>query len=190
MLRWQTAGESHGEALVAMIEGLPAGIHVTTEDIVGALARRRLGYGRGARMKFEQDKVRMLTGVRFGETIGSPVAIEIANELAPEHLELCIADPMQYLPQIRNAGSVFLGRYCPEALGDYMAGPNHTLPTSGTARFSSPLSVDDFIKKTQYTYFTQDALAALCGDVATFARAEGLEAHARSALIRSGEVEK
>ena len=118
------------------------------------------------------------------------VAIEIANELAPEHLELCIADPMQYLPQIRNAGSVFLGRYCPEALGDYMAGPNHTLPTSGTARFSSPLSVDDFIKKTQYTYFTQDALAALCGDVATFARAEGLEAHARSALIRSGEVEK
>ena len=99
---------------------------------------------------------------------------------------------MQYLPQIRNAGSVFLGRYCPEALGDYFAGPNHTLPTStsGTARFSSPLSVDDFIKKTQYTYFTQDALAALCGDVATFARAEGLEAHARSALIRSGEVEK
>ena len=118
------------------------------------------------------------------------VAIEIANELAPEHLELCVSDPMQYLPQIRNAGSVFLGRYCPEALGDYMAGPNHTLPTSGTARFSSPLSVDDFIKKTQYTYFTQDALAALCGDVATFARSEGLEAHARSSLIRSGEVEK
>ena len=88
MLRWQTAGESHGEALVAMIEGLPAGIHVTTEDIVGALARRRLGYGRGARMKFEQDKVRMLTGVRFGETIGSPVAIEIANTEWPKWTEV------------------------------------------------------------------------------------------------------
>ena len=91
MLRWQTAGESHGEALVAMIEGLPAGIHVTTEDIVGALARRRLGYGRGARMKFEQDKVRMLTGVRFGETIGSPVAIEIANTEWPKWTEVMSA---------------------------------------------------------------------------------------------------
>ena len=84
----------HGEALVAMIEGLPAGIHVTTEDIVGALARRRLGYGRGARMKFEQDKVRMLTGVRFGETIGSPVAIEIANTEWPKWTEVMSADPL------------------------------------------------------------------------------------------------
>ena len=96
MLRWQTAGESHGEALVAMIEGLPAGIHVTTEDIVGALARRRLGYGRGARMKFEQDKVRMLTGVRFGETIGSPVAIEIANTEWPKWTEVMSADPLDH----------------------------------------------------------------------------------------------
>lgn len=116
------------------------------------------------------------------------LAIEIANTLAPEHLELCIAEPMQYLPQIQNAGSVFLGHYCPEALGDYMAGPNHTLPTSGTARFSSPLSVDDFIKKTQYTCFTADALQQCGNDVAAFARAEGLEAHARSALIRQTEV--
>ena len=96
MLRWQTAGESHGEALVAMIEGLPAGIHVTTEDIVGALARRRLGYGRGARMKFEQDKVRMLTGVRFGETIGSPVAIEIANTEWSKWTEVMSADPLDH----------------------------------------------------------------------------------------------
>ena len=96
MLRWQTAGESHGEALVAMIEGLPAGIHVTTKDIVGALARRRLGYGRGARMKFEQDKVRMLTGVRFGETIGSPVAIEIANTEWPKWTEVMSADPLDH----------------------------------------------------------------------------------------------
>ena len=96
MLRWQTAGESHGEALVAMIEGLPAGVHVTTEDIVGALARRRLGYGRGARMKFEQDKVRMLTGVRFGETIGSPVAIEIANTEWPKWTEVMSADPLDH----------------------------------------------------------------------------------------------
>ena len=117
------------------------------------------------------------------------VAIEIANELAPEHLELCLEDPMSYLPQIRNAGSVFLGRYCPEALGDYLAGPNHTLPTSGTARFSSPLSVDDFIKKTQYLHFTPEALAEVEADVAVFARSEGLEAHARSALARSQQEE-
>ena len=105
MLRWQTAGESHGEALVAMIEGLPAGVHITTEDIVGALARRRLGYGRGARMKFEQDKVRMLTGVRFGETIGSPVAIEIANTEWPKWTEVMSADPLDHEPQIREHSS-------------------------------------------------------------------------------------
>ena len=114
-------------------------------------------------------------------------AVEAANELAPEHLELCMDDPEKYLPYVRNAGSVFMGKYCPESLGDYIAGPNHTLPTSGTARFSSPLSVDDFIKKTQYTYFTKDALAELAQDIAVFARAEGLEAHARAALIRVEE---
>ena len=114
-------------------------------------------------------------------------AIEIANEIAPEHLELCVDQPFDYLSKVRHAGSVFLGRNCPEALGDYLAGPNHTLPTSGTARFSSPLSVDDFVKKMQYTYYTQDALAAVAGDVARFARAEGLTGHARSALIRTEE---
>jgi len=112
-------------------------------------------------------------------------AIDIANEIAPEHLELCVDNPFDYLDRIRHAGSVFLGRNCPEALGDYLAGPNHTLPTSGTAKFSSPLSVDDFIKKTQYTYFTADALAAVADDVAFFATKEGLTAHARSAVIRT-----
>ena len=112
-------------------------------------------------------------------------AIEIANEIAPEHLELCVDNPFDYLDSIRHAGSVFLGRNCPEALGDYLAGPNHTLPTQGTARFSSPLSVDDFVKKTQYTYYTKEALARVARDVATFAEKEGLTGHARSAVIRT-----
>ena len=115
------------------------------------------------------------------------VAIDVANQLAPEHLELMVDDPFAYLDKIENAGSVFMGRNCPEALGDYFAGPNHTLPTSGTARFSSALSVDDFIKKSQYTYYTRDALRKVAEDVACFARQEGLEAHARSALIRTKE---
>ena len=112
------------------------------------------------------------------------VAIDIANEIAPEHLELCVDTPFDYLDSIRHAGSIFMGRYCPEALGDYFAGPNHTLPTSGTARFSSPLSVDDFVKKTQYTYYTKDALRRVAADVAFFAEKEGLTAHAKSAVIR------
>ena len=111
-------------------------------------------------------------------------AIDIANEIAPEHLELLVDNPFDYLDSIRHAGSVFMGRNCPEALGDYFAGPNHTLPTSGTARFSSPLSVDDFVKKTQYTYYTADALAKVAEDVAFFAAQEGLTAHAKSAVIR------
>lgn len=114
-------------------------------------------------------------------------AIEIANEIAPEHLELCVDNPFDYLDSIRHAGSIFMGRNCPEALGDYMAGPNHTLPTSGTAKFSSPLSVDDFVKKTQYTYFTKEALGTLARDVEFFANKEGLTAHAKSAVIRLEE---
>ena len=112
------------------------------------------------------------------------VVIAIANEIAPEHLELMVDNPFDYLNGIRNAGSIFMGRSCPEALGDYFAGPNHTLPTSGTARFSSPLSVDDFVKKSQFTYYTADALDAVSAQVAYFARQEGLDAHARSARIR------
>ena len=112
------------------------------------------------------------------------LAIDIANEIAPEHLELCVDHPFDYLDKVKHAGSIFMGKYCPEALGDYFAGPNHTLPTSGTARFSSPLSVDDFVKKSQYTYYTADALAKVSQKVAYFAEKEGLSAHARSATIR------
>ena len=110
--------------------------------------------------------------------------IDIANELAPEHLELCVAAPFDWLDKVRNAGSVFLGYQCPEALGDYFAGPNHTLPTGGTARFSSPLSVDDFVKKMQYTYYTRSALSVARESVSHFAKKEGLFAHARSLDIR------
>ena len=111
-------------------------------------------------------------------------AIDIANEIAPEHLELCVDNPFDYLDSIRHAGSIFMGKNCPEALGDYFAGPNHTLPTSGTAKFSSPLSVDDFVKKTQYTYYTKDALEKVARDVEFFAKKEGLTAHAKSAVVR------
>ena len=109
----------------------------------------------------------------------------VANEIAPEHLELCVDNPFDYLDKIKNAGSIFMGRYCPEALGDYFAGPNHTLPTSGTARFSSPLSVDDFVKKSQFVYYSKNALDKVAQDVAFFAEKEGLTAHAKSASIRS-----
>ena len=115
--------------------------------------------------------------------------IEIANEIAPEHLELMVDDPFAYLDAVKNAGSIFMGRSCPEALGDYFAGPNHTLPTSGTARFSSPLSVDDFVKKSQFSYYTSEALGAVAEKIAAFAEKEGLRAHGRSVTIRKeGEV--
>ena len=112
-------------------------------------------------------------------------AIDIANEIAPEHLELCVDDPFDYLDKIKNAGSIFMGRNCPEALGDYYAGPNHTLPTSGTARFFSPLSVDDFVKKSQYIYYSAEALDKAAPDIAMFAEKECLRGHARSVMIRS-----
>ena len=111
-------------------------------------------------------------------------AIAVANEIAPEHLELSLDNPFDYLDKIRHAGSIFMGKNCPEALGDYFSGANHTLPTSGTARFSSPLSVDDFVKKMQYTYYTKDALKMVAKDVEYFAKKEGLTAHAKSAVIR------
>lgn len=117
-------------------------------------------------------------------------AIEIANRIAPEHLEVSVENPFDYLSQIRNAGSVFLGKNCPEALGDYFAGPNHTLPTSGTARFNSPLSVDDFTKKMQYSYYTEDALIEVADKVARFAKEEGLDAHGRSVLVRKNRKDK
>ena len=112
-------------------------------------------------------------------------AMEVSNILAPEHLEICVDNPFEYLGLVKNAGSVFLGKNCPEALGDYFAGPNHTLPTSGTARFSSPLSVDDFVKKTQFSYYSREALTAVADKVVRFATEEGLDAHARSVSIRT-----
>lgn len=115
------------------------------------------------------------------------LAIDIANEIAPEHLELCVDAPFDYLDRVRCAGSIFLGKNCPEALGDYFAGPNHTLPTSGTAKFSSALSVDDFVVKSQFTYYTADALAKVGEKVACFARREGLDAHANSVTVRLEE---
>lgn len=116
-------------------------------------------------------------------------AVEISNSIAPEHLELCADEPFEYLNQIDNAGSIFLGRNCPEALGDYFAGTNHTLPTGGRARFSSPLSVDDFVKSSSYMYYSAAALARDAEKIAYFAEKEGLTGHARSAMIRS-EIEK
>ena len=115
------------------------------------------------------------------------LAIDIANEIAPEHLEICVDNPFEYLDKIKHAGSIFMGKYCPESLGDYFAGPNHTLPTSGSAKFSSPLSVDDFVKKSQFTYYTKDALSKVYDKVAAFAEKEGLHAHAKSATIRFEE---
>lgn len=117
-------------------------------------------------------------------------AVHIANEIAPEHLELCLDNPFDYLDKVKNAGSIFLGRYCPEPLGDYYGGTNHTLPTGGTAKFASPLSVDDFVKKSQYTYYTRDAFSRVADDIARFARQEELDGHARSCLIRFEEDEK
>jgi len=112
-------------------------------------------------------------------------AVEAANLIAPEHLELCVDDPFSLLHSIKNAGSIFLGRNAPEPLGDYFAGPNHTLPTSGTARFSSPLSVDDFVKRSSFLYYSDKALAEVADRVADFATREGLHAHARSITIRT-----
>ena len=116
--------------------------------------------------------------------------IKVANEIAPEHLELCVDDPFAYLDKIKNAGSIFLGKNCPEALGDYFAGPNHTLPTSGTARFYSALSVDDFTKRSQYSYYTAEALDKVADKIARFAEEEGLQAHARSVLVRREQKAK
>lgn len=111
-------------------------------------------------------------------------AIDISNEIAPEHLELCTDNSFELLGMVKHAGSVFMGKNCPEALGDYFSGANHTLPTSGTARFASPLSVDDFVKKMQYTYYSKEALGKVADKIAYFAHNEGLDAHAKSATIR------
>ncbi len=138
--------------------------------------------------KLQRQEIARASIDNNGKIIVAPdikYAIDIANEIAPEHLELCVDDPFSLLDSIKHAGSVFMGRYCPEALGDYFAGPNHTLPTSGTARFSSPLSVEDFVKTMQYSYYTKSALEKVAEDVFYFANKEGLDAHANSAVIRT-----
>ena len=158
--------------LITDSEGLAAAVQAEIEKQVAMLEREEI-----ARASIDNNgKIIVARDLKD--------AIVIANEIAPEHLELCVDEPFDYLDSIRHAGSVFLGRSCPEALGDYLGGPNHTLPTSGTARFSSPLSVDDFVKKTQYTYYTKEAFSRVAEDIAVFARREGLTGHAKSALIR------
>lgn len=161
--------------LVTDSESLATAVSAELERQIPLLSRSEI-----ARVSIDQNgKIIVAENLRS--------AIDIANEIAPEHLELCVDNPFDYLDNIRHAGSIFMGRHCPESLGDYLAGPNHTLPTSGTAKFSSPLSVDDFVKKSQYTYYTQDAFRNVANDVARFAKEEGLTAHAASALIRIGE---
>ena len=161
--------------LVTDCEELAEKVAAEIEDQIEMLARKEI-----ARESIDNNGKIIITS-----SINE--AVEVANRIAPEHLEICVDEPFMYLDKIKNAGSIFMGKYCPEALGDYMAGPNHTLPTSGTARFSSPLSVDDFVKKTQFSYFTKDALGKICRDVEYFANKEGLGAHAKSAVIRFDE---
>ena len=159
--------------LVTDSEALAADVADALERIIPTLSRREI-----ARASIDNNGK-----IIIAENLD--IAIEVANRIAPEHLEICVDNPFDYLSKIKNAGSIFMGKNCPEALGDYFAGPNHTLPTSGTARFSSPLSVDDFVKKSQFTYYTAEALGKVCRDVEYFAKKEGLTAHAASAVVRS-----
>ena len=158
--------------LVTDSEALAGEVAVELERQLHVLPRQET-----ARASIEKNGKIIITG-------SIEEAVELANRIAPEHLEVCVEEPMRYLDAIKNAGSIFLGKYCPEALGDYYAGSNHTLPTGGTAKFSSPLSVDNFVKKSSYIYYTGEALRAAAGDVAAFAGREELAGHARSITIR------
>ena len=170
----QAEHDTHAAAvLVTDSEPLARAVAAELERQLATLPRREIA------QKSLEDNGRIIV------TESLEAAVEAANQLAPEHLELCVAEPFALLPRVRNAGSIFLGRSAPEALGDYFAGPNHTLPTGGTARFSSPLSVDDFVKKSSFLYYTREALSKAAPRIADFARREGLEAHARSVLSRS-----
>ena len=163
---------------------LAAAVLVTDSELLAAAVQKEIERQLPLLVREEIARTSVDHNGKIIVTDDLDAAVEVANAIAPEHLELCVEEPFAYLERIRNAGSVFLGRNCPEALGDYYAGANHTLPTSGTARFSSPLSVDDFVKKTQYIYYSEDALLAAADDVAAFARQEGLTGHARSVTIR------
>ncbi|MGN0535169.1 MAG: histidinol dehydrogenase [Eubacterium sp.] len=155
----------------------------TSSDIARATAReieKQIKY-------LERQEIIEESLNNFGEIIvceNLEQAIDFANELAPEHLEMCVEEPLKYIGKIDNAGSVFLGNYSPEPLGDYYAGPNHVLPTSGTARFFSPLSVDSFIKKSSFIYYTEEELAKAKDDIVKLADTEGLTAHANSIKVR------
>ena len=161
--------------LVTDSEALALAVQAEVEAQLDALPRRDI-----ARASVETGGKIILCG-------SLDQAVDVCNIIAPEHLELCVEDPFALLGRIKNAGSIFLGRNVPEALGDYFAGPNHTLPTSGTARFSSPLGVDDFVKRSSFIYYTREALGRVKGRIAGFAEAEGLHAHARSVTIRYEE---
>ena len=161
--------------LVTDSEALAKAVQAEVERQLAALPRQAI-----ARASVE-DNGKIILCRSLDEAVG------VCNRIAPEHLELCVEDPFALLGRIKNAGSIFLGRNVPEALGDYFAGPNHTLPTSGTARFSSPLGVDDFVKRSSFIYYTREALGKVKDRVAAFAEAEGLHAHARSVTIRYEE---
>jgi histidinol dehydrogenase len=158
--------------LVTDSEALAQGVAEEVERQLATLPRQEI-----ARASIEANGKIILT-----ETIAE--AVEISNAIAPEHLELAVADPFALLPSVKHAGSIFLGRNVPEALGDYFAGPNHTLPTSGTARFSSPLGVDDFVKRSSFLYYSPEALSAVGDRIVDFAAREGLDGHGRSVAIR------
>ncbi len=171
--------EHDPDASAMLVTGSESLAHAVAEELecqLAVLPRREI-----AGASIENNGMILLTDGTM------EAALSIANLIAPEHLELCVDDPMQYLPHVRNAGSVFLGRFSPEPLGDYMAGPNHTLPTGGSARFSSPLSVDDFVTASQFTYYTQEALRAIAPSIVKFAEKEDLIGHARSILSRFQE---
>ena len=163
---------------------LAASVLVTTSEEIAEKVKNELvkQLERLPREETAKESLKNNGRIIITETIDE--AVKISNEIAPEHLELCVNDPFSILGKIKNAGSIFLGNNTPEALGDYFAGPNHTLPTSGTAKFSSPLSVDDFIKKSSVIYYTKEALEIVKDKIICFADQEGLNAHAESVRIR------
>lgn len=163
---------------------LAASVLVTTSEAIAENVKNELAKQLIKLPRRETAKESLINNGRIIITDTIEEAVEISNEIAPEHLELCVSDPFSILGKIKNAGSIFLGNNTPEALGDYLAGPNHTLPTSGTAKFSSPLSVDDFIKKSSVIYYTKEALEKVKDKVVYFAEKEGLSAHAESVKIR------
>ncbi|GHV41129.1 histidinol dehydrogenase [Clostridia bacterium] len=164
---------------------LSQAILITTSEALAKAVQTELSVQLAKLPRREEAEASLRDNGMIILTSSLKASADLANKIAPEHLELCVNEPFALLPLIKNAGSVFLGHFTPEALGDYMAGPNHTLPTEGTARFSSPLSVDDFCKKSSFLYYSKDAFNQIASDVAEFAAREGLKAHAESAIVRT-----